>query len=103
LFETGGKSPHRFTLEIISPCSWNPDTKHFFPSRDHWIFSSPTSDRSVLKELQAVRDHIRQKEHKLRSAPDLFIGIEIMHQFAIDLLGKGTPAARIFETTISEE
>lgn len=68
-----------------------------------WLFSSTASDRSIRKELKAVRDHIQQKERKLRLAPDLFIGIEIIHQFAIDLLGKGTPAARIFEATISEE
>jgi hypothetical protein len=46
---------------------------------------------------------IRRKELKLRAAPDLFIGMEIIHQFAIDLLGKGTAAAQIFQTTISEE
>lgn len=57
----------------------------------------------MLQELQAVQRNIRQKEHKLRSASDIYVGMEIMHQFAIDLLGKGTPAAQIFETTLSEE
>jgi hypothetical protein len=81
---------------------WNPTTKHFFPTKG-FIFSSTSSDHLVLKELQAVQDKIQQKEHKLRSAPDLYIGMELMHQFAIDLLGKGTAAAQIFQTTISEE
>jgi hypothetical protein len=57
----------------------------------------------VKRELKAVRDYVKEKEKKLRSATDIYIGMEIMHQFAIDLLGKGTPAAIIFETKISEE
>ena len=56
-----------------------------------------------MEELEAVQYHVREKEKKLRSSSNIYIGMEIIHQFTIDLLGKGTPAAKIFETTVSEE
>jgi hypothetical protein len=44
-----------------------------------------------------------KKRSKLTVASDVQIGLEVMHLFIIDLLGKNTPAAKIFDTLTCEE
>ena len=44
-----------------------------------------------------------EKIAKLRTATDEHIGLEIIHLFVIDLLGRNTPAAQIFRYKTEEE
>ena len=44
-----------------------------------------------------------EKIAKLRTATDDHIGLEIIHLFVLDLLGRDTPAAKIFRYKSEEE
>lgn len=60
-------------------------------------------DRSVAAEIEDVKTIYQAKHKKLKTASDVQIGMEIMHLFIVDLLGRGTAAAKIFDTKTSEE
>ena len=77
-------------------------------------FALPTSSRFCAKnssttmvrirsELVAVRSTLALKKRKLQSATDAHIGLEILHLIVLDLLGRDSPAARIFEMKSDEE
>ena len=53
--------------------------------------------------MDAVRRETLKKVEKLRFATDIHCGLEILHTFVLDLLGRGTPAAKIFLTKSEEE
>ena len=53
--------------------------------------------------MNAVRVETLKKVEKLRFATDIHCGLEILHTFVLDLLGRGTPAAKIFLTKSEEE
>jgi hypothetical protein len=57
----------------------------------------------ILKELQYVKDETAKKADKLSIASDAHTGLEILHLFIKDLLGRDTPAAIIFETKSEED
>jgi len=61
------------------------------------------ADKSIRNELQLVRKQSAEKVEKLSMAVDEHIGLEILHLFVLDLLGRETPAARIFESKTDEE
>ena len=50
-----------------------------------------------------MREAVAKKQKKLDVATDIHAGLEILHLFIIDLLGRQTPAARIFETKSEED
>lgn len=62
-----------------------------------------SGDKSVAAELHDVQQEFLQKNMKLSRASDIQVGMEIMHLFIIDLLGRGTAPAKIFESKTSEE
>ena len=53
--------------------------------------------------MEAVRRESLKKIEKLRFATDVHCGLEILHSFVLDLLGRSTPAAKIFLTKSEEE
>jgi hypothetical protein len=50
-----------------------------------------------------VRSESEKKIQKLKVAHDAHIGLELLHTFILDLLGRNTPVAKIFETKSEEE
>jgi hypothetical protein len=57
----------------------------------------------IYDELEIVQRHGHLAYEKLQIADDEHIGLEILHLFILDLLGRDTPAARIFLSKSSEE
>jgi hypothetical protein len=53
-------------------------------------------------ELLAVRNESEKKYLKLKYAHDTHIGLELLHTFVLDLLGRNTPVAKIFRTKSEE-
>jgi len=53
--------------------------------------------------IQETASSGQEKLSKLKLAMNVHIGLEVMHLFIIDLLGKNTPAARIFSALTREE
>jgi len=57
----------------------------------------------ISQQLQLVEKEVQQKCEKLMIATDAHTGLEILHLFIKDLLGRSTAAARIFETKADED
>jgi hypothetical protein len=57
----------------------------------------------IKTELSNVRSESEKKIQKLKVAHDTHIGLELLHTFILDLLGRNTPVAKIFETKSEEE
>jgi len=62
-----------------------------------------SAERSLQDEMKFVRRETQAKFEKLRFATDVQIGMEILHLFIIDLLGRDTPVAKIFMTKSEED
>jgi hypothetical protein len=65
--------------------------------------AQPSPQVLVGRELAFVRTETAKKVEKLRYATDQHSGLEILHLFIVDLLGRRTPAARIFETKAMDD
>ena len=66
--------------------------------------SSSNGTRSRLAKLMAdVKDIAEEDLSMLRRSSDVVIGMRIIQQFVIDLLGRNTPAAMIFQTKTEAE
>ena len=61
-----------------------------------------TGDR-IASEITFVQKESKQKIEKLRFATDSHIGLEILHLFILDMLGRDTAVARIFQSKASED
>jgi hypothetical protein len=57
----------------------------------------------ISQQIQLVEKEVQQKCEKLMIATDAHTGLEILHLFIKDLLGRSTAAARIFETKADED
>ena len=57
----------------------------------------------IRQEIQDVKKESDEKRSKLDAASDVQIGLEMMHLFVVDLLGRRTLAARLFITKSEEE
>jgi len=62
-----------------------------------------SAESAIKKELMFVKAETQSKYEKLRFATDVQIGMEILHLFIVDLLGRDTPVAKIFLTKSEEE
>jgi len=62
-----------------------------------------SAENVIKKELAFVREESNAKFKKLRLASDVHIGLEILHLFCLDLLGRNTPVARIFQIKAEED
>ena len=65
--------------------------------------STPGAEQIIKTEVANIAQSAAKHLHKLNIATDSHIGLEILHQFKMDLLGRYTPAARIFETKAEED
>jgi hypothetical protein len=63
----------------------------------------PGAEQTLMAELQFVTAESAKKVDKLNIATDAHTGLEILHLFIKDLLGRDTPAAIIFETKSEED
>ena len=57
----------------------------------------------ISQQLTFVSEEVIKKSEKLKIADDGHIGLEILHLFIKDLLGRSTPAATIFEFKTNED
>jgi hypothetical protein len=57
----------------------------------------------IKKELEFVAKETEEKYDKLKLATDAHTGLEMLHLFVLDLLGRDTPAAQIFSSKTSED
>lgn len=55
-----------------------------------------SAETIVREEMKSVRNETQSKFEKLRLATDVQIGLEMMHLFILDLLGRTSPVAHIF-------
>lgn len=65
-----------------------------------WIGSKSiefaSAEVSLQKEMAHVRKLTNKKLDKFLVATDSQIGLEMLHLFVLDILGRDTPAAKIF-------
>jgi hypothetical protein len=54
------------------------------------------TDRAIQAEISFVQREAFDKYEKLKLANDSHVGLELLHLFVLDLLGRETPAAKIF-------
>ena len=64
---------------------------------------TPGAQQLIRKELEFVESETTKRSEKLNMATDAHTGLEILHLFIKDLLGRNTPAAQIFETKSAED
>lgn len=57
----------------------------------------------MKEELHLVLRLYEEKEEFLSQLTDLEAGLELMHLFVVDLLGRNTPAANVFSSIASHE
>lgn len=57
----------------------------------------------IKDELLFVNKSSQEHIEKLQFADDSHVGMEILHRFVLDLLGRNTPAAKIFVSKFQEE
>ena len=57
----------------------------------------------LAKSIENVRTEAQKQAKRLHLATDMQIGLEILHYFIIDLLGRNSPAARIFNSMVDED
>ena len=57
----------------------------------------------IRRELETVRKDAEDKIEKLQLATDVQIGMELLHVFILDLLGRDTVAAKVFLAKSEEE
>lgn len=57
-----------------------------------------SAENALRNEMKLVRSETKRKVEKLHLATDSQIGLEMLHMFVMDVLGRDTPAAKIFLT-----
>ena len=73
--------------------------RRFFPCMKH----RDGAFDIISQQLKLVEEEVNKKSEKLKIATDAHTGLEILHLFIKDLLGRSTPAAIIFETKADED
>jgi hypothetical protein len=69
-----------------------------------WCLGQPTNIEDMIKkQLKFVHSQSRIKYEKLRLASDVQTGTEILHCFILDILGRDTAVAKIFEAKTEED
>ena len=78
-----------------------------FATQHQTIFYCMKEEIDPIKVLRHEFDHLREETllnvKKLEHAPDVEIGMEILHMFILDLLGRDTPVAKIFLAKAEED
>ena len=90
----------------------DPTTGEFYPDADAdadagnglcFRRTREGTEAVLMKEILDVFRCTTEKSTKLKIATDAHTGLEILHLFILDLLGKTTPAARVFEAKAGED
>lgn len=63
--------------------------------------TNKAADR-IRQEVACVQTQSKMKIDELQRVPDEHVGLEILHAFVLDVLGRETAAARIFQSTSSQ-
>ena len=86
---------------------WSIDSEEKFIKKQHLFFGCFPVEYGVTvvieKEMQRVQQLSQLKIKKLKLATDEHAGLELLHLFVLDLLGRDTPAAQIFEQRSEED
>ena len=85
-------------------CSVDP-TGEFSRQRQHLLCleRNRSAEDIIMAEIKHVRQVVQAKYEKLRFASDVQAGVEILHLFVLDLLGRDTPVAKIFLTKSEQD
>ena len=59
--------------------------------------------QKICREMELVEKEAAAKLEKLQYAENLQSGLELLHLFLLDILGRNTPVAKIFQTKSQEE
>jgi len=87
---------------------WGIDPTGEFVRQERWLghcFKDKSAGLTskVYRELELVKRTTQQTVNKLKLATDDHTGLEILHLFVLDLLGRETPAANIFTKKSDED
>ena len=69
----------------------------------YWLDMNKSAEELIQAEMQFVKQEVQAKYEKLRFATDVQTGVELLHLFVLDLLGRDTPVAKIFLTKSEED
>jgi hypothetical protein len=86
--------------------SWGIDPTGEFVKRDLFTFTGykrVDSAASIRNEMSDVESLSKNIGNSLKLATDQHIGLEILHLFVLDVLGRDTLAARIFKAKAAED
>ena len=75
----------------------------FTRERSWWFNRYATSENKIKEQLHFVAKESESRRGKLLGASDSHAGLEILHLFVVDVLGRETPAAKIFKSKSEEE
>jgi hypothetical protein len=91
-------------------CAWGMDptgeySRHFKRSARFGIFRGKQINvaDSIRQELNSVQLESSSRIKKLEFAADEHVGLEILHLFVLDILGRSSSAARIFQSKSNED
>jgi hypothetical protein len=85
-------------------CSIDPTGEFYKKQRSVYSgYTQINAEELIKTELSCVRSESEKKIQKLKLAHDTHIGLELLHAFILDLLGRNTPVAKIFGTKSEEE
>ncbi len=87
------------SCELIMCCSWNNETRSFYK----WSYRWHSSVDMVQQEIMIVKQEAMKTIEELKNAGMVHTGLKILHTFIIDILGRHTPAAKIFGSKSEEE
>lgn len=98
----------------LKPCEqeefdnyWGVDPTGEFSQQNNWLYGfmnfKKNSKFIIMNNLKSTIVTTEQKLETLRIATDLQIGLEILHQFITDILGRESAAAKIFMAKSNED
>jgi hypothetical protein len=61
------------------------------------------SSGAIKREMEVVEEEVGKRYMKLVSSPDNLVGVELLQLLVLDLLGRDSVAAKIFEAKMSTE
>jgi hypothetical protein len=86
--------------------SWGIDPTGEFVKRESLSFTGYhriDAAANIKNEMHVVEEESRKIAKELKYATDQHIGLELLHLFVLDILGRATPAARIFQSKAEED
>ncbi len=87
-------------MGLISNYSWNRDAETFHRC-SNWLWTN--SENVIKQEIKIVKQQASTLIEDLKYAGKLHIGLKVLHSFIVDVLGRHTPAAKIFGSKSEEE